>query len=234
MTEQALTHSSHDEWHLLTAAQAAGSLGVGPALGLTPDEVAERLRRHGPNELVERGSKPPWRILLDQFTSKLVLILIVAAVISAAVGDFKDAVAILAIVVLNAVLGFAQEYRAEQAMAALKKLAVPSVRVRRAGVVQEVPAPQLVPGDIVLLEAGNLVPADGRLLEAANLRIQEAILTGESEAVEKSVEALASSGRAAGPGRPAQHGLHGHDRDLWPRRDGGDGDRHEHAVGPRG
>ena len=101
-----------------------------------------------------------------------------------------------AIVVLNAILGFVQEYRAEQAMAALKKLAVPLVRVRRAGQVSEVPAHDLVPGDIVLLEAGNLVPADGRLIEAANLRIQEAILTGESEAVEKTAAPLAATGDA--------------------------------------
>ena len=156
-----------------------------------------RLSRYGPNELVERGGRSPWRILLEQLTGTLVLILIVAAVVSALVGDVKDAVAILAIVVLNAILGFVQEYRAEQAMAALKKLAVPLVRVRRAGQVAEVPAHDLVPGDIVLLEAGNLVPADGRLIEAANLRIQEAILTGESEAVEKAAAALTPTGGAA-------------------------------------
>ena len=111
----------------------------------------------------------------------------------------KDAVAILAIVVLNAILGFVQEYRAEQAMAALKKLAVPAVRVRRDGAVQEINALQLAPGDVVLLEAGNLVPADGRLCEAANLRIQEAILTGESEAVEKNTAALATTSSGAPP-----------------------------------
>ncbi|MCU0506879.1 MAG: cation-translocating P-type ATPase [Anaerolineae bacterium] len=168
--------------------------------GLTSAEAQSRLARYGPNELVERGGKKPWQILLAQFTSKLVLILIVAAVISAVVGDFKDAIAILAIVILNAVLGFAQEYRAEQAMAALKKLATPSVRVRRDGQISDISARELVPGDIVLLEAGNLVPADGRLLEAANLRIQEAILTGESEPVEKQTAALAAGAAAAALG----------------------------------
>ena len=130
----------------------------------TPRRGSVRLRRravwqrYGPNELRERGSKPPWRIFVDQFTGTLVLILIVAAIISAIIGDFKDAIAILLIVFLNAVLGFVQEYRAEKAMAALQKLAAPTVRVRRDGAVQEIAANQLVPGDIVLLEAGNLAP----------------------------------------------------------------------------
>ncbi|HSJ55094.1 MAG TPA: cation-translocating P-type ATPase, partial [Anaerolineae bacterium] len=110
---------------------------------------------------------------------------IVAAIISAALGDWKDAIAILAIVVLNAALGFSQEYRAEKAIAALKQLAVPTVRVRRDGHVAEISAHSLVPGDVALLEAGVLVPADGRLLEAVNLRVEEASLTGESEPVEK-------------------------------------------------
>ncbi len=194
-----------------------------------------RLSRYGPNELVERGGRSPWRILLEQLTGTLVLILIVAAVVSALVGDIKDAVAILAIVVLNAILGFVQEYRAEQAMAALKKLAVPLVRVRRAGQVAEVPAHDLVPGDIVLLEAGNLAPADGRLIEAANLRIQEAILTGESEAVEKAAAALAADRRrGARAGRPGQHGVHGHHGHLRPRADGGGGHRDGHPARARG
>jgi Ca2+-transporting ATPase len=181
-------------WYLLEPVQATARLEVAPDQGLSAAEAAARLGRYGPNELVERGGRAPWRIFLEQLTGTLVLILIVAAVVSALVGDIKDAVAILAIVVLNAILGFVQEYRAEQAMAALKKLAVPLVRVRRAGQVVEVPAHDLVLGDVVLLEAGNLIPADGRLLEAANLRIQEAILTGESEAVEKTAAALAATG----------------------------------------
>src|SRR5207244_3276486 len=115
---------------------------------------------------------------------------IIAAAISLALGDYKDAIAILAIVVLNAVLGFSQEYRAEKAIAALKKLAVPNVKVRRSGHIKEMSARELVPGDIVLLETGNLVPADCRLLETANLRVQEAALTGESEPVEKDRNAL--------------------------------------------
>ncbi len=188
------------DWHLRSPAETATGLQTDPANGLSAAEVAARLQRFGPNELVERGGKKPWQILLGQFTSKLVLILIVAAVVSAVVGDFKDAVAILAIVILNAVLGFVQEHRAEQAMAALRKLAVPNVRVRRAGQVMDISARELVPGDMVLIEAGNLIPSDGRLVEAANLRIQEALLTGESEPVEKLTAALAASATPAALG----------------------------------
>jgi Ca2+-transporting ATPase len=164
--------------------------GTDAAHGLSTAEAARRLIQHGPNELVERGAKSPWRIVWEQLTATMVVILIVAAVISAALGDYKDTIIILAIVVLNAILGFTQEYRAERAMAALKKLAVPIVKVRRDGHVQELAARELVLGDIVLLEAGNLVPADGRILESANLRIQEAALTGESEPVDKVTHAL--------------------------------------------
>ena len=141
----------------------------------------------------ERGVKSPWLILWEQLTGLMVVILIVAAVVSGVLGDWKDAIAILAIVVLNAVLGFSQEFRAEKAMAALKQLAVPTVRVRRDGHVVEISARDLVPGDIVLLEAGDVVPADGRLLEAINLRVDEAALTGESEPVEKSAGVLSGA-----------------------------------------
>jgi Ca2+-transporting ATPase len=161
-------------------------LGVDPVRGLSEAETARRLARHGPNELIERGGRSPWMIFLGQMTGTMVLILVVAAVISAFLGDDRDAVAILAIVILNAVLGFQQEYKAEKAMAALKKMAVPSVRVRRDGRLREISARELVPGDVVLLEAGNRVPADCRLIEAANLRVQESALTGESEPVDKS------------------------------------------------
>ncbi len=156
-------------------------LETNASTGLTDDEAARRLARYGPNELIERGGKSPWFILWEQFASVMVVMLIIAAVVSAALGDYKDTSAILAIVILNAVLGFRQEYKAEMAMAALRKLGVPNVRVRRNGRVLEVPAGELTPGDIVVLEAGNMVPADGRLLESANLKILEASLTGESE-----------------------------------------------------
>ncbi len=123
----------------------------------------------------------------------MVVILIIATLISAALGNLNDAVVILAIVVLNAILGFSPEYRAEHAMAALKRLAVPTVKARRAGHIQELAARDLLPGDIVLLEAGNRVPANGWVLESVNLRIQEAALSGESEPVDKVAHALAET-----------------------------------------
>jgi len=177
-------------WHEVETEQVLAQVKSDGAAGLTTAEVERRLAEHGPNELVERGVKSPWRILWEQLTATMILILIVAAIISGFLGDWKDTVAILAIVILNAVLGFSQEYRAEKAMAALKQMAVPTVRVRRDGRVAEVPASSLVPGDVALLEAGVVVPADGRLLEAVNLRVEEASLTGESEPVEKHTKPL--------------------------------------------
>lgn len=173
------------DWHNLGAEDALQKLGTDQSRGLTGVEAARRLAAYGYNELVEQGRRSPLLILFEQLTSTVVIILIAAAVISAALGDYKDTSVIIAIVVLNALLGFNQEYRAERAMAALKTLAAPSVRVRRDGAVEELPSRELVPGDIILLEAGNLVPADCRLLESHNLRAQEAALTGESEPVEK-------------------------------------------------
>lgn len=180
-------------WHTLDVPEALNNLQSDTSNGLDEAEVVRRRAEHGPNALVERGGKSPWRILWEQLTATMVIILIVAALLSAVLGDYKDATVILVIVILNAILGFSQEYRAERAMAALKKLAVPTVKVRRNGRVQEIAARDLVPGDLVLLEAGNLVPADGRVLESANLRIQEAALTGESEAVDKDPNALATA-----------------------------------------
>jgi len=160
------------------------------AKGLSNAEVKKRLEQYGPNELVERGKKSPWIIFLNQFKEVMVIVLIIAALVSAFLGEFTEVIVILAIVVLNAILGFTQEYRAEQAMEALKKMAVPFVRVRRDNHVQEISSHQLVPGDVILLESGNLVPADCRILENASLKTQEAALTGESEPVEKQVEAI--------------------------------------------
>jgi Ca2+-transporting ATPase len=181
------------EFYRLDRAEVLRHLDVDAENGLAGAEVAHRLDEHGLNELVERGMKSPWKILWEQLTATMVLILIVAAVVSAYLGDYKDAVAILVIVVLNALLGFRQEYKAEQAMAALKKMSVPKVKVRRDGHVQEVSARELVPGDIVLLEGGNLIPADCRLLESINLRIDESALTGESVPVDKDARFVAES-----------------------------------------
>ena len=174
-----------NKWYQQRIEDVLKELGTDAGRGLNASEATLRLARHGPNELIDRGQKSPWAILWEQMTALMVVILIVAAVVSALLGDWKDAVAILTIVVLNALLGFSQEYRAEKAMAALKRMSTPLVRVRRDGQVREISSRDLVPGDVVLLEAGNVVPADLRLVESVNLRIQEAALTGESEPVEK-------------------------------------------------
>src|SRR4030066_329006 len=172
-------------WHALTPEQILAQLATPPDSGLTSEEAANRLQSYGPNQLDEAPGITFWQMLIDQFKSFVVLMLIAAAIISSLLGDWEEAVAILAIVVLNATLGVVQERRAEQALAALKKLAAPEAQVVRDGQRQSVPSGQLVPGDIVLLEAGNYIPADIRLLEAANLRIEEAALTGESVPVQK-------------------------------------------------
>ncbi|HNT25464.1 MAG TPA: cation-translocating P-type ATPase [Anaerolineales bacterium] len=177
-------------WHTMKVEELTQELDVNLGTGLSAEEAARRLEKYGPNELVERGAKSPWKILWEQLTGIMVVILIVSAVISLLLHEYTDAITILIIVVLNALLGFTQEYRAEQAMAALKKMATPRVRVRRGGHVAEVAAQELVPGDVILLEAGNAIPADCRLVEEANLRVQEAVLTGESEPVEKFSRAL--------------------------------------------
>jgi Ca2+-transporting ATPase len=160
--------------------------------GLSSKEARERLERYGPNRLRERPTRNPWLVLLSQFTEVMVIVLLAATVISFLIGETTDAVMILVIVILNAILGFTQEYRAERAMAALQQLSVPTVRVRRDGHVQEIESTALVPATSFCWRAGGRVPADGRLLEAANLRVDEAPLTGESVPVEKAGAALLS------------------------------------------
>jgi len=180
-------------WWTLSARNSLAQLKTDAAKGLSDTEAQSRLAATGPNTLVERGVKSPWVILAEQFTGIMVIILIIAAVVSAAMAEYADAIVIGVIVILNALLGLSQEYRAEKAMAALKRMSVPTVKIRRDGEVREISSRDLVPGDIVILETGNLVPADCRLLEAVNLRIQEATLTGESEPVEKNTESLAGA-----------------------------------------
>jgi Ca2+-transporting ATPase len=176
-------------WHQETVEQALQTLDTTPN-GLSSAAAAERLKLYGPNELQETGGRSQWQILIDQFTNIMLLMLIGVAIVSGFLDwqqqQFpKDAIAILAIVILNAILGYVQESRAEKALAALKQMAVPTVRVRRDGEVSEIASATLVPGDILLLEAGDQVPADARLVEAANLQVKEAALTGEAEGVQK-------------------------------------------------
>ena len=173
-------------WHVLESEAALDRLGVKGERGLEAATAAQRLEEQGPNELLDLRAKSGFLILAEQFTSLMILLLIAAAAVSGfLLREWEDALVIVVIVVLNALLGFWQEFRAEKALAALKSLSAPSVRVLREAQVREVPARELVPGDVVLIEAGNLVPADCRIIEAANLKVQEAALTGEAEAVEK-------------------------------------------------
>ena len=177
-------------WHTQDVAGVMQLLETDQGRGLSTAEATQRLEKYGLNELEERGGKNPLRILWEQFTSTMVLILIVAAVISGFLGKPLETIAISAIVVLFGLLGFVQEYRAERAIAALKQLTVPMVRVIRDGVAEQHSARELVPGDVVVLEAGSAIPADLRLVESNNLMVQEAALTGESEAVDKKINAL--------------------------------------------
>jgi Ca2+-transporting ATPase len=176
-------------WHQEEVKTVLAELDV-PADGLTSGEAAVRLSKYGRNELVEKGRRSQLAKFLDQFRDFMILVLIAAAVVSGFVGDLADTVAILVIVILNAVIGFVQEYRAEKAMEALKQMAAPASRVLRDGNVLSVAGSEIVPGDSVLLEAGGIVPADMRLTEAVRLKIEEAALTGESVPVEKHTRAL--------------------------------------------
>src|SRR5213080_4927646 len=185
-----------DDWHALRAEAVLQRLDSAP-LGLTSREASGRLSRFGPNELVQTARVSPLRILLSQFVDVLVIVLIIAAIISAALGvlqgqneDLYDAVLIIVIVIMNAILGFVQEYRAERSLEALKNLAAPKAHILREGGVVAVPSRELVPGDVVVLAAGDRIPADARLLEVASLRVNEASLTGESQPVSKAIEPL--------------------------------------------
>ena len=176
---------SLDNWHSIEAEDALDQLKVDPEKGLSSEDVQNRLNEYGPNRLKEAPPTTIWQMLLEQFRDFVVMLLIVAAVISALLGDWVETAAIMAIVVLNAALGVFQNRRAEQELAALRQLAAPEADVMRDGHRLSIPGQELVPGDIVFLEAGNYIPADMRLIETANLRVDEAPLTGESVPVKK-------------------------------------------------
>ena len=177
--------ASPPTWHQLPTEEVARRLGVDLHAGLTGDEVRQRREQYGANEIREGKRRGPLAMFLGQFTDFMILVLIGAAIVSGMIGDVVDTLVIVAIVVLNAVIGFVQEYRTERAIAALKQMAALTAHVVRDGQSQMVPASELVPGDVVLIEAGNAVPADLRLVEAVQLKIEEAALTGESQPVEK-------------------------------------------------
>jgi Ca2+-transporting ATPase len=183
-------------WHVLSTEQVFAHLNAVPA-GLTSAEATQRLAEYGPNELRAAGRVSPWAVLLGQFKNALIVILLVATVISAVLGHGVEAIAIAVIVLLAVLLGFVQEYRAERAIEALRRMAALTATVLRDGEEGEIPARDLVPGDVILLRAGDVVPADARLVEAINLQIEEAALTGESVPVEKHT-ALIANGQPIG------------------------------------
>jgi len=185
------TDPARHHWHILAARDVARGLDVDPASGLSAAEASRRLAAHGPNRISEKPPRPAWLKFADQFQSVLIVILIVAAGLAFLIGDVKDMTVILLVVVFNAVLGFYQEHRAEKSLAALKQMLALKARVLRDGHKLEIAAEELIPGELVLLEAGDKVPADGRLIEAHSLEIDESALTGESHAVGKHPDALA-------------------------------------------
>jgi len=175
--------------HRLTPAQVADRLGVVPATGLGTREAAERAVAVGPNRLAEPARRPEWLKFLDQFRNWLIGILLIAAVVAGAIGDLKDALVITVVLQINAVLGYLQERRAERSLEALHRMLVPTARVRRDGEERVVDADGLVPGDVVLLEAGDRIPADGRLTVAESVEVAEAALTGEAQPAAKGIAA---------------------------------------------
>ncbi|HVG10116.1 MAG TPA: cation-translocating P-type ATPase [Thermoanaerobaculia bacterium] len=178
------------DWYRLDIPSVLERLGTDASGGLSAEEAAKRLRERGPNELQAAARISPWSVLADQFKNILVAVLIVAVVMSAVLGHTVEAVVIGAILLLSVLLGFIQEYRAERAIEALREMAAPTAKVQRDGAQSEIPARELVQGDLLFLGAGDRVAADSRVIEAVNLQIEEAALTGESLPVAKTTEAL--------------------------------------------
>jgi Ca2+-transporting ATPase len=184
-------------WHTLSGQETLSYLETTPT-GLSQTEAAQRLAQYGLNELQAAHRVSPWTILLEQFKNVLIIVLLVATILSAFLGHGVEAIAIAVIVLFAVLLGFVQEYRAERAIEALRQMASPTAAVLRDGKEVELPARDLVPGDITILRAGDKVPADVRLLESINLQVEEAALTGESVPVSKSVQPLANGELAIG------------------------------------
>ena len=172
-------------WHTLSASKISELQRVDITYGLAEEAIKQRQQQYGANTILTKEGRGVWRILLQQFSDFMIIVLIFAAIVSGLVGEPQDAIAIIVIVLLNAVIGFVQGFRAEKALAALKQLAAPSATVRRNGQIVLIPSDQLVPGDVVLLADGNLIPADLRLTHSAQLQVNEAALTGESLPVDK-------------------------------------------------
>ncbi len=186
-----------NNWHCLPVEQVLHETKSSPK-GLSSEDATRLLIENGPNELVEKAKRTLFMMFLDQFKDFMIIVLIAAAIIAGLTGDAADTIAIIVIVILNAAIGFIQEFRAEKAIAALKRMAAPEATVLRDGMLATVPASSLVPGDLVFLDAGKIVPADLRLTETFNLKIEEAALTGESVPVEKHTGAISEKGLPLG------------------------------------
>ena len=178
-------------WYRLGGAEAAEKLEVDPRQGLTTAEVEQRLSQYGPNELAEAEKEPAWRQFLRQYADYMQIMLLAAAVLSIVIADYGTATMLFLLTLVNAIIGYRQEGKAEESVAALKEMLQVQARVRRDGQVVEIDAAGVVPGDVVLFEAGDLVPADGRLIKAATLEIEESALTGESQPVAKNTNRIA-------------------------------------------
>ena len=174
-------------WHAKTSEETLKELGTSET-GLSQTEVQKRLTENGPNELKKEKRSSPIRMLLSQFSDILIIILLIAIGLSIAIGELIDAIVIIAIVAATAILGFVEEFRSEKAVEALKKMTAPTAMVIRDGKETRVPASEIVPGDIILLYAGDKIPADARLIKSFNLKVDESSLTGESSPAKKNVE----------------------------------------------
>ena len=190
--------SEFAEWHTMGADQVCAALEVDPAKGLNDGAVENRRAAYGDNAIQEQRRRSLLSLFVSQFTDFMIIVLIVAAIIAGAVGEVIDSIAIVVIVMLNGIIGFVQDYRAEQAIEALRRMAAPTAKVRRNGRIHTLDSSELVPGDVVLIETGNIVPADLRLLDTVQLLINEASLTGESISVEKSVNFIAEAQSSLG------------------------------------
>ena len=188
-------------WHCLAIEECADKLASDTRKGLSSDAAQTRQLQSGRNIIQERARRGLTRMFFAQFNDFMILVLIAAAGVSGIIGDVADTVSIVVIVALNAVIGFVQEFRAQRAIAALRKLATVSAQVVRSGEIEQIPASELVPGDVVVLEAGNIVPADLRLIDAPHCRIDEATLTGESETSDKHTRRLETPGLPLGERR---------------------------------
>src|SRR3984885_10358034 len=186
-------------WYARSPDAVAVALGVDPAAGLSAARAGDLLRGNGPNALPEEKAKPGWRRFLEQYRSYMQIILVAAALVSLLISEWSTGVLLVLLTILNAVIGLRQEGKAESAMNALKSMMKATARVRRDGSESVIPAEQVVPGDVVLITAGDEVPADGRIIAASALQIDESALTGESTPAAKSPAAM-PGGDELGPG----------------------------------